>query len=84
MQTCNFCDQWGLAAYKQNLELLDQQIRDVQEILRGAWGRKFLVYFQAYTTTFKRVSQLREQFELALGFPDVLGLVVEQYVTAAR
>jgi radical SAM protein (TIGR01212 family) len=78
MQTCNFCDQWGSAAYKQNLEKpLSQQILDVKEILkRKRAADRFLVYFQAYTTTFARVSRLREQFELALGHDDVVGLVV--------
>lgn len=78
MQTCNFCDQWGSAAYKQNLEKpLRQQIEEVREILKRKRGaERFLVYFQAYTTTFSRVSRLREQFELALSYPDVVGLVV--------
>lgn len=78
MQTCNFCDQWGSAAYKQNLDKpLSQQIEEVREVLRRKRGaEKFLVYFQAYTTTFARVSKLREQFELALSFPDTLGIVV--------
>jgi radical SAM protein (TIGR01212 family) len=78
MQTCNFCDQWGSAAYKQNLDKpLSAQIEEVREILRRKRGaEKFLVYFQAYTTTFARVSKLREQFELALSYPDVVGLVV--------
>lgn len=78
MQTCNFCDQWGSAAYKQNLEKpLSQQIEDVREVLKRKRGaEKFLVYFQAYTTTFSRVSKLRTQFELALSYPDVVGLVV--------
>jgi radical SAM protein (TIGR01212 family) len=78
MQTCNFCDQWGSAAYKQNLDKpLSTQIEEVREILKRKRGaEKFLVYFQAYTTTFARVSKLRGQFELALSYPDVLGLVV--------
>jgi hypothetical protein len=78
MQTCNFCDQWGSAAYKQNLEKpLSQQIVEVRDILaRKRGAKKFLVYFQAYTTTFSKVSNLREQFELALSYPDVVGLVV--------
>lgn len=78
MQTCNFCDQWGSAAYSQNLEKdLRQQIEDVREILREKRGaNKFVVYFQAYTTTFSKVSRLREQFEIALSYPDVVGLVV--------
>jgi radical SAM protein (TIGR01212 family) len=78
MQTCNFCDQWGSAAYKQNLDKpLSQQIEEVRGVLRRKRGaEKFLVYFQAYTSTFARVSKLREQFELALSYPDVVGIVV--------
>ena len=78
MQTCNFCDQWGSAAYKQNLvKPLSQQIVEVKEVLKRKRGaERFLVYFQAYTTTFAKVSRLQEQFELALSHPDVVGLVV--------
>lgn len=78
MQTCNFCDQWGSAAYKQNLEKpLSEQIESVREVLKRKRGaEKFLVYFQAYTTTFSKVSKLRQQFELALSYPDVMGIVV--------
>jgi uncharacterized protein len=78
MQTCNFCDQWGSAAYAKNLEKpLAQQIEEVRAVIRDKRGaEKFLVYFQAYTTTFSRVAKLREQFELALSYDDVVGLVV--------
>jgi radical SAM protein (TIGR01212 family) len=78
MQTCNFCDQWGSAAYAKNLEKpLKEQIEEVRETVRlKRRAEKFLVYFQAYTTTFSKVSKLREQFELALSYPDVAGLVV--------
>jgi radical SAM protein (TIGR01212 family) len=37
---------------------------------------RFLVYFQAYTTTFKQLKRLEQGFETALGFDDVVGLVV--------
>lgn len=78
MKTCNFCDQWGSAAYSQNLEkpLREQieKIRDMLIVKRKA--EKFLVYFQAYTTTFSRTTKLREQFITALEYPDVVGLVV--------
>jgi hypothetical protein len=78
MQTCNFCDQWGSAAYAKNLEKpLKEQIEEVRETVRlKRRAEKFVVYFQAYTTTFSKVSKLREQFELALSYPDVVGLVV--------
>src|SRR3954464_13330938 len=65
MQTCNFCDQWGSAAYRDNLQKpLREQIETVRRTLiekRGA--EKFLVYFQAYTTTFTRTKSLRSQIE---------------------
>ena len=78
MKTCNFCDQWGSAAYAENLSRpLHEQINSVREILiEKRHAEKFLVYFQAYTTTFERVAKLREQFEVALEFQDVVGLVV--------
>ncbi len=78
MQTCNFCDQWGSAAYAGNLEKpLSEQIEKVREILRTKRGaEKFLVYFQAYTSTFSKVSKLREQVELALSYKDVVGVVI--------
>ena len=78
MQTCNFCDQWGSAAYAQNLELpLREQIDRVREYIRvKRKAEKFLVYFQAYTTTFSKVGRLREQIEVALSYPDVVGVVI--------
>jgi radical SAM protein (TIGR01212 family) len=78
MKTCNFCDQWGSAAYADNLQKpLQEQIERVRKILiekRGA--EHFLVYFQAYTTTFSLVKKLREEMHVALSYPDVVGLVV--------
>jgi radical SAM protein (TIGR01212 family) len=78
MQTCNFCDQWGSAAYHKNLnQPLREQISSVRDVLRKKRGaQKFLVYYQAYTTTFSKVAKLREQFAVAEEFSDVVGLVV--------
>src|ERR1700747_1849592 len=78
MQTCNFCDQWGSAAYQQNLRKpLLRQIAEVREVLREKRGaEKFLVYFQAYTTTFSKAQALKDQLEAALEFPGVVGLVI--------
>lgn len=78
MQTCNFCDQWGSAAYHENLRKpLNEQIETIRSMLiekRGA--EKFLVYFQAYTTTFGRTQTLRSQILTALEYPDVVGVVI--------
>ncbi len=78
MKTCNFCDAWGSAAHPEKSDLdVHEQIRQVRDLMRTHYpARKFLVYFQAYTTTFARTAQLRRQFEIAFSFPDVVGAVV--------
>lgn len=78
MKTCNFCDVWGSAAYPemQTLRLEDQIEKARERVKMRVNANKFLVYFQAYTTTFARVSQLRQQFETAAKYEDVVGVVV--------
>lgn len=78
MQTCNFCDVWGSSAFEeyQPLPLKEQIELGMARVRRRVNANKFLVYFQAYTTTFDRVAKLRENFALAASYPEVVGLVV--------
>lgn len=78
MQTCNFCDVWGSAAYPGlQKQTVSEQINKVREVLQAKFNvDKYLVYFQAYTTTFAKTAQLRQQFEEAFTFDDVVGVVV--------
>lgn len=78
MQTCVFCDVWGSAARSEAMTLpLKEQIEKYKDYIGSRFKAKaFLVYFQAYTNTFTKVSQLRENFDLALSYEDVKGLVV--------
>ena len=78
MKTCIFCDVWGSAAYPEHRSLeLRGQIEKVRSRVRKRFNaHRFLVYFQAYTNTFARTSQLRNYFEVAKSFEDVVGMVV--------
>lgn len=78
MKTCVFCDEWGSAAYeKKQKETLENQIAQVKKIkAEKNKSHKFLIYFQAYTSTFLAIEKLRLQFEAALSDPDVVGIVV--------
>ncbi|MEK6627032.1 MAG: TIGR01212 family radical SAM protein [Bdellovibrionota bacterium] len=78
MKTCSFCDVWGSAAREESFSLtLDQQIESYhQQIAKKYNAKKFLIYFQAYTNTFTKVSVLRENFETALKYPFVAGFVL--------
>jgi hypothetical protein len=78
MRPCIFCDEWGSAAYPEHAARpLREQLRLNGERIRERYGaERFLVYFQAYTTTFARVRNLAAMFEEALAAPGVAGLVV--------
>ena len=78
MKTCNFCDVHGSAAYPEYQEMnLREQIETARDrVQRRVNANQFLVYFQAYTTTYEKVAELREQFEIAASYAEVKGVVV--------
>jgi radical SAM protein (TIGR01212 family) len=78
MQTCVFCDVWGSAANAeaQGMELRTQIQTYQERITKRYKAQSFLVYFQAYTNTFTKVSALRTNFDIALSHPGVRGLVL--------
>jgi radical SAM protein (TIGR01212 family) len=78
MQTCIFCDVHGSFAYpdSQDQDLKDQITRHREHILKRTNAARFLVYFQAYTTTFTQLARLKLGFEAGLSFDDVVGIVV--------
>jgi len=78
MQTCVFCDVWGSAARSESQSMeLRQQIETYRDhIAKKFKAKSFLVYFQAYTNTFTKLSGLRAHFETALSYDFVKGFVV--------
>lgn len=78
MQTCVFCDVWGSAARSESLTMeLRNQIETFHaHIAKKYKARSFLVYFQAYTNTFTKLTGLRHNFETALSYDFVKGFVV--------
>lgn len=78
MQTCVFCDVWGSAANAESLSMeLRAQIEKYHDHIAKKYKAKaFLVYFQAYTNTFTKVSALRNNFDVALSYPWVKGFTV--------
>lgn len=78
MQTCVFCDVWGSAANAESLSMeLRTQIETYQAKIQARYKAKsFLIYFQAYTNTFTKVSALRHNFDVALSYPWVKGFTL--------
>lgn len=78
METCVFCDVWGSAANADSLLMpLKKQIEEYKVLqIKKFKAKKFLVYFQAYTNTFSKIDILRANFDVALSYPDICGIVV--------
>jgi radical SAM protein (TIGR01212 family) len=78
MKTCSFCDVWGSAAHEESFQMsLPEQIDKYhRHIVKKYKAHSFLIYFQAYTNTFTKISALRANFEAALEFDFVKGFVI--------
>lgn len=78
MKTCSFCDVWGSAARAEATELsLNQQIDTFKMTIGQKFkAEKFLIYFQAFTTTFTKLQRLRDALETASQYEDVVGFVI--------
>ncbi len=78
MKTCIFCDEHGSFAYadSQKDDLKSQIELHRSKVTERFNAAKFLIYFQAYTTTFTALGRLKSGFDLALSYPDTVGLVV--------
>ena len=56
---------------------ITRQMEAGKEFFRGKYpDMKYLAYFQAYTSTYAPMEELRHKYDEALAVPDVVGLVV--------
>ena len=76
MDVCIFCDEWGSAAYYQQLgKPLSEQIRKNRDAIRKRYGaEKFLIYFQSYSNTFGKLKELESFYKMGLVEKDVIGM----------
>ncbi len=75
---CIFCDEWGAAASRLvEADDLETKINVSRErIAKRYKADRFLVYFQPYTSTFTRLSDLEAQIETSLAQDKVVGVVL--------
>jgi radical SAM protein (TIGR01212 family) len=76
---CIYCDSRGSgtgAMVNRGLSI-DQQIVEGRKRMGRRYGaRKFIAYFQSFTNTYAPVPQLKDLYDHALNYPDVVGLSV--------
>ncbi len=70
---CDFCA-GGSGAFTKPLPLIQQLTLELDRIHRHEPDAKAIAYFQVHTNTYAPVKHLRELYETALAFPDIIGL----------
>ena len=71
---CTFCNVASFADEQAQIHSIEQQLFDrAGEITRA---KKYLAYFQAYTSTYAEVQVLKSMYEQALECVDIVGLCV--------
>lgn len=74
---CTFCNNRSFApGAHEPASLATQFARARSRIARGTGARRYLAYFQAYTSTYAHVDTLRALYDEALAEPGVIGLSI--------
>jgi radical SAM protein (TIGR01212 family) len=76
---CTYCDNYAFnPSYCSPEKSVTSQIEEGIEFHRKRYRRasQYLAYFQAYSNTYAPVDTLRQLYEEALAFPEVIGLVI--------
>ncbi|MGL4363412.1 MAG: TIGR01212 family radical SAM protein [Cellulosilyticaceae bacterium] len=76
---CIFCSQHGSGDFtSKNLPSITSQMSSQIELLSNKWPniKNYIAYFQSYSNTYSSLSSLKEKFEEALSFPQVVGLAI--------
>ncbi|ELW1729439.1 TIGR01212 family radical SAM protein [Vibrio fluvialis] len=71
---CTFCNVASFADEQSQVKSIEDQLKDrAGEVQRA---KKYLAYFQAYTSTYAEVQVLKNMYEQALKAADIVGLCV--------
>ena len=75
---CIFCDEGGsFSQAHSNLLPIEGQVEEgIKTLSKRFKAQKFMSYFQAYSNTYKPVSELEKIYNCALNHPDIVGLSI--------
>ncbi|GMQ45534.1 TIGR01212 family radical SAM protein [Vibrio sp. 10N] len=71
---CTFCNVASFASEETQIQSIHDQLTDRAGEVKRA--KKYLAYFQAYTSTYAEVQVLKNMYEEALKYADIVGLCV--------
>lgn len=75
---CTYCSNSGSGDFAGNpANPLSEQFENIKAMMHKKWTHaKYIAYFQAYTNTYAPLNTLKEKFEEALSFENVIGLSI--------
>ncbi len=75
---CTYCSNSGSGDFAGNpANPLSEQFENIKAMMHKKWPHaKYIAYFQAYTNTYAPLNILKEKFEEALSFENVIGLSI--------
>lgn len=74
---CIFCSERGSGDFTGKNENLVEQFYEVKGMMNEKWKNgKYIAYFQAYTSTYGPIKELRRKYYSVLELEDVVGIVI--------
>ncbi|MCD6460027.1 TIGR01212 family radical SAM protein [bacterium] len=75
---CTYCDEAGsgTGASKKGVSIREQMLLGMREYRKRYKAEKFIAYFQSYSNTNLPVWELKNIYDQALGFEDIVGLSI--------
>ena len=75
---CTYCSNSGSGDFAGNpASPLSEQFAEIKAMMHKKWpNAKYIAYFQAYTNTYAPLNVLKDKFEEALSFENVIGLSI--------
>lgn len=75
---CIFCSEEGSGEFSGDRKLsITQQMKDQSLLLETKWPEsKYIAYFQNFTNTYDDIDSLRQKYDEALAFPNVVGIAI--------
>jgi len=75
---CTFCNNQSFSPYAMTKEAVEEQIEKAKAFYKRRYKnvKGFLAYFQAFTNTYAPVEKLREIYDKAMEYDDIIGMSI--------
>jgi radical SAM protein (TIGR01212 family) len=75
---CTFCNNESFSPYAMTKQTVKDQIEKSMEFYKNKFKntKGFLAYFQAFTNTYAPVEKLREVYDQAMSYPEIIGMSI--------